>query len=44
MPSTSQHCRLASGTTVLVTQASVSADSTGVQQTLMDAGDDKTAN
>jgi hypothetical protein len=30
------------GTTVLVTQASVDASSTGVQQTVMDAGDDKT--
>src|SRR3954471_2481239 len=29
------------GTTVLVTQASVDASSTGVQQTVMDAGDDK---
>jgi hypothetical protein len=32
------------GTTVLVTQASVDAESTGVQQTVMDAGDDKPAN
>src|SRR3954451_19989812 len=32
------------GTTVLVTQASVDASSTGVQQTVMDAGDDKAAN
>jgi hypothetical protein len=30
------------GTTVLVTQASVDANSTGVQQTVMDAGDEKT--
>src|SRR3982751_2675120 len=30
------------GTTVLVTQASVDASSTGVQTTVMDAGDDKT--
>ena len=29
------------GTTVLVTQASVNADSTGVQTTVMDAGDDQ---
>lgn len=32
---------IAPGTTVLVTQASVSATSTGVQQTVLDAGDDK---
>jgi hypothetical protein len=31
---------IAPGTTVLVTQASVSAASTGVQQTVLDAGDD----
>ena len=31
------------GTTVLVTQASVDASSTGVQQTVMDAGDDAPA-
>src|SRR6478609_6249662 len=31
------------GTTVLVTQAGVDASSTGVQQTVMDAGDDKPA-
>lgn len=35
---------MAPGTTVLVTQASVSAESTGVQTTVMDAGDDKTTN
>jgi hypothetical protein len=34
---------IAPGTTVLVTQASVDPTSTGVQQTVMDAGDDKPA-
>jgi hypothetical protein len=32
------------GTTVLVTQASVNADSTGVQQTVMDTGDAEASN